>query len=352
MAHLFKQGWFSELSPDDAMWPGQAMSVEVSHSTLSCVQVGTPRPRLSLTSALSLPDLQITATLHDERSEFQHIQVFETKSFGRMLALDGVIQLTEKDECSYQVSSAPHSSRLFGSALLSHGLPADGLFVRPSSAQEMIANLPLCAHPRPQRVAIIGGGDGGVVREILRHPSVETVDHCEIDRRVCEVAMEYLPSIASELQRSEVTTHYKDGAQFLKDHPDSYDVIIVDSSDPVGPAASLFETSFYKISRDALRDGGVLCTQAECLWNNLSLIGELYAACAPLFQQCAYAYTTVPTYPSGQIGFMVCRKGAEPVAAAVRAHPAADKLRYYTEEMHKAAFVLPKFAVDAMRPRL
>ena len=91
------------------------------------------------------------------------------------------------------------------------------------------------------------------------------------------------------LQRPEVTTHYADGAQYLKDHPDTYDVIIVDSSDPVGPAASLFESSFYKISRDALRDGGVLCTQAECLWNNLSLITELHTTCAELFQQCAYA---------------------------------------------------------------
>jgi spermidine synthase len=229
---------------------------------------------------------------------------------------------------------------------------ANGLFAQPSSAQEMIANLPLCAHPHPQRVAVIGGGDGGVVREILRHPSVESVDHCEIDRRVCELAKEYLPTIASELQRPEVTTHYEDGAQFLKDHPDTYDVIIVDSSDPVGPASSLFEASFYKISRDALRDGGVLCTQAECLWNNLSLITELHTACASLFQHCAYAYTTMPTYPSGQIGFMVCRKGAAPVSAAVRTHPAAEELRYYTEELHKAAFVLPKFAVDAMHPRL
>ena len=215
----------------------------------------------------------------------------------------------------------------------------------------MIANLPLCAHPHPKRVAIIGGGDGGVIREIMRHPSVEAVDHCEIDRRVCEVSMQYLPSIASELQRPEVTTHYKDGAQFLKDHPNSYDVIIVDSSDPVGPASTLFEASFYEIARDALRDGGVLCTQAECLWNNLLLIAELYADCAPLFQQCDYAYTTVPTYPSGQIGFMVCRKGPEPVSTAVRTHPAAQDLRYYTEELHKAAFVLPKFAVDGIRAR-
>ena len=223
---------------------------------------------------------------------------------------------------------------------------------RPRFLQEMIANLPLCAHRHPTRVAVIGGGDGGVVREILRHPSVDCIDHCEIDQRVCEVAMEYLPTIASELQRPEVNTHYEDGAQFLKDNPNTYDAIIVDSSDPIGPAASLFEAAFYEIARDALRDDGVLCTQAECLWNNLTLISELYAHCAPLFQQCEYAYTTVPTYPSGQIGFMLCRNGVEPVSVAVRTHPAADELRYYTEELHKAAFVLPKFASDALRPRL
>lgn len=199
---------------------------------------------------------------------------------------------------------------------------------------------------------MIGGGDGGVVREILRHPSVKNIDHCEIDQRVCELAMEYLPSIASELRRPEVTTHYKDGAQFLKDHPDTYDVIIVDSSDPVGPAASLFEAKFYEIARDALCDNGILCTQAECLWNNLELIADLHADCTLLFQQCEYAYTTVPTYPSGQIGFMVCRKGPEPVSTAVRAHPTPKELRYYTDELHKASFVLPKFALDALHPRL
>ena len=315
--------------------------------------VGSGGPFLRPISAPPL-DPQITATLHDERSEYQHIQVFETKSWGRMLALDGVIQLTERDECGYQVGSAQQNRFLASSARPS--VRNDLLIVsarHPSAPpQEMIANLPLCAHPHPTRVAIIGGGDGGVIREILRHPSVEAVDHCEIDRRVCEVSMQYLPSIASELQRPEVNTHYKDGAQFLKDHANSYDVIIVDSSDPVGPAATLFEASFYEIARDALRDGGVLCTQAECLWNNLLLIAELYADCAPLFQQCEYAYTTVPTYPSGQIGFMVCRKGPEPVSTAVRTHPAAQDLRYYTEELHKAAFVLPKFAVDGIRPRL
>jgi spermidine synthase len=224
-----------------------------------------------------------------------------------------------------------------------------------AAAQEMIANLPLCAHRQPRRVVVIGGGDGGVIREIMRHPSVERVDHCEIDRRVCEVAMEYLPAIASELQRPEVRTHYEDGALFLKEHPGSFDVIIVDSSDPIGPAASLFEAAFYEIARDALREGGVLCTQAECLWNNLSLITELYADCTPLFQQCEYAYTTVPTYPSGQIGFMVCRNGPEPVTEAIRDHPAAEELRYYTRSLHEAAFVLPKFATDAMqrqRPKL
>ena len=218
----------------------------------------------------------------------------------------------------------------------------------------MIANLPLCAHPNPTRVAVIGGGDGAVIREIVRHPSVEVVDHCEIDKRVCELSLEYLPDIAGGLQHLAVTTHYRDGAVWLEEHSSYYDVIIVDSSDPVGPAASLYEKEFYTKARNALREGGVLCTQAECLWNNLDLISELFSDCAPLFGQCEYAYTTVPTYPSGQIGFMICRNGTEPVTAPVRAHPAPETLSYYTSELHAASFMCANapFFNCSRRPRI
>jgi|EP01047_Picozoa_sp_COSAG01_P062375 spermidine synthase len=277
----FQKGWYTELSPDDTMWPGQAMS------------------------------LQVEEVLLDERSEYQHIQVLRTATYGVMLCLDGVIQITERDECSYQ---------------------------------EMIAHVPMCAHSaKPaHRVAVIGGGDGGVLREVTKHTSVDVVDHCEIDRRVCEVALQYLPQIASGLAHPRVTSHYEDGAAWLRAKPGFYDVIIVDSSDPVGPAASLYSLDFYEVARRALAPGGILCTQAECLWNNLDLIAELVRDAQTLFAQVRYTYTTVPTYPSGQIGFLLCTDSTESVEQPQHAPPPA--LRYYSPELHSASFVLPKFA--------
>ena len=165
--------------------------------------------------------------------------------------------------------------------------------------------------PLPPPGAPLSGGSAGC-------RSVELVDHCEIDPRVCEVSLQFLPTIASALGDARVNTLYRDGAAWLANHTDYYDAVIVDSSDPVGPAATLFETSFYKTAQASLRAGGILCTQAECLWNNLELISELYSECSPLFTQCQYAYTTIPTYPSGQIGFMVCTDGAHPVNKPVR----------------------------------
>ena len=280
------------------MWPGQAMSLEVEEVLL------------------------------DIKTNFQHLVVLRTKTYGIMLCLDGVIQITERDEHGYQ---------------------------------EMIANLPMCAHASPEHVVVIGGGDGGVLREVTRHPSVKVVDHCEIDEMVCKVAQEYLPQIAIGLSHPSVHSRFEDGAEWLRNHANTYDVIIVDSSDPVGPAATLFSPEFYATCKAALRQGGILCTQAECMWNNLDMIGQLVADCASLFKQGRYAYTTIPTYPSGQIGFLLCTDSEAPVNKPVRLHPQPAQMKYYTAELHTAAFVLPKFAEDALetaharaktRPRL
>lgn len=295
---VFRKGWYTELSPDDTMWPGQAMSLEVDEVLL------------------------------DTQTPFQHLVVVRTKKYGIMLCLDGVIQITERDEHGYQ---------------------------------EMIANLPMCAHPSPERVAVIGGGDGGVLREVTRHPSVKVVDHCEIDEMVCTVSREYLPDIAIGLSHPTVHSRFEDGAAWLRNHAGTYDVIIVDSSDPVGPAATLFSSGFYATCKAALRPGGILCTQAECMWNNLSMIGELVTDCGSLFKQGRYAYTTIPTYPSGQIGFLLCTDSDAPVNKPARPHPQSAEMKYYSAELHAAAFVLPKFAEDALakaqgkaatRPRL
>uniref|UniRef100_A0A8C9JR44 Spermidine synthase n=1 Tax=Panthera tigris altaica TaxID=74533 RepID=A0A8C9JR44_PANTA len=202
-----------------------------------------------------------------------------SKSYGNVLVLDGVIQCTERDEFSYQ---------------------------------EMIANLPLCSHPNPRKVLIIGGGDGGVLREVLKHSSVESVVQCEIDEDVIRVSKKFLPGMAVGYSSSKLTLHVGDGFEFMKQNQDAFDVIITDSSDPMGPAESLFKESYYQLMKTALKDDGVLCCQGECQWLHLDLIKEMRQFCKSLFPVVAYAYCSIPTYPSGQIGFFLGQGGPGP----------------------------------------
>jgi spermidine synthase len=148
--------------------------------------------------------------------------------------------------------------------------------------------------------------------------------------------------MSQQLSDPRVTVHIGDGFKFLKENTSSYDVIITDSSDPAGPAASLFEKSYYQLLHDALTPGGHISTQAECLWLHGRLIKRLKQSCSELFAVAEYAFTTIPTYPSGQIGFMVCTKGEKrDLRTPLRKVP---NTRYYNENVHKAAFVLPEFS--------
>lgn len=220
----------------------------------------------------------------------------------------------------------------------------------------MIANLPLAALATPAaRVLVVGGGDGGVVREICRHPSVAAVDVAEIDGMVVDVAKRHFPGMAAGFGDPRVTVTICDGVQFVADAPPAaYDAIIVDSSDPVGPAEVLFQRPFFEAMHRALKPGGAACTQAESLWLHLPIISSLADMTSSVFEGGAvrYAYTTIPTYPSGQIGFLVCVKaaagGAPPRDPSTPARPPPEGLRYYSEALHPAAFALPAFAVKEL----
>lgn len=285
---LLQKGWFSEVN---SQWPGIALSLEVKK------------------------------VLEEKKSKYQDILVFESTSFGNVLVLDGVVQLTDRDECAYQ---------------------------------EMIAHLPLFSHSKPEHVLIIGGGDGGVIREVVKHSSVKSITICEIDEEVIAAGKKYFPSVASAWDDERVKLHCGDGAVFLAqpENQGKYDVIICDSSDPVGPAASLFESPFYKAMHDALKDGGKVCTQAESMWLHLDLIGKLVKDSSHTFANVEYATTQIPTYPAGQIGLLLCSKApasGRKVPSCVtpaRKVPAADvdKFKYYSSALHSAAFVLPRFA--------
>ncbi|KAF6345710.1 spermidine synthase [Rhinolophus ferrumequinum] len=307
-----REGWFRETC---SLWPGQALS------------------------------LQVEQLLHHQRSRYQDILVFRSKSYGNVLVLDGVIQCTERDEFSYQ---------------------------------EMIANLPLCSHPNPRKVLIIGGGDGGVLREVVKHSLVESVVQCEIDEDVIQVSKKFLPGMAVGYSSSKLTLHVGDGFEFMKQNQDAFDVIITDSSDPMGPAESLFKKSYYQLMKTALKEDGILCCQGEyleqsgesggpawranadvasppgeCQWLHLDLIKDMQHFCRSLFPVVSYAYCTIPTYPSGQIGFMLCSKNPntnfrEPVQQLTQKQVEQMQLRYYNSDMHRAAFVLPEFARKAL----
>ncbi len=260
--------------------------------------------------------VRINEVLYQGASDFQKIMVFQTERLGRMLVLDGTTMLTEFDEFSYH---------------------------------EMITHVPLLIHPKPSRVLVIGGGDGGVVREALKHPEVELVHLCEIDRGVVDVCRQYLPSLASSLDDPRVEIFYEDGAKFVMERPRSYEVIIVDSTDPMGPGQILFQREFYANMKKALTDEGIVVTQCESLFLHRNVIEGVYRFAQELFSKSSYYYTLVPTYPSGMIGFFLGSLERDPKAFDEERARRLRGLRYYSPEIHRAAFALPQFAAEYFR---
>ena len=255
--------------------------------------------------------LRVRRILHTEQSKFQDVLVFESTDYGNVLVLDGVIQASERDEFSYQ---------------------------------EMIAHLPLASHPNPERVLVIGGGDGGVLREVVKHDSVKEAVLCDIDEAVPRNSRKYLPGMAAGLDHPKSKVIIGDGFAFLQDPKNkaAFDVIITDSSDPVGPAESLFQPPYFKLLKEALKPGGHISTQGECQWLHLPLIRNLRQSTKELFPVAEYAFTTIPTYPCGQIGFIVCSlEPGRDIKTPLRKVP---DCRYYNDQVHVASFVLPEFA--------
>lgn len=256
--------------------------------------------------------LEIEKVLYSKKSKYQQIDLYETKNHGLMLVLDGIIQLTESDEFAYQ---------------------------------EMMAHLPMFAHPAPEHVLVIGGGDGGVLREVGRHSCVETIDFCEIDEDVINVSKKFLPGLACGFDDPRVKIHIEDGNKFVKGQIEKYDVIIVDSSDPIGPAEALFEKPFYKALKSALRQDGIIATQGESVFMHKDCVTRLAGITKSLFREHAYANILVPTYPGGHIGVNMGSLGPDPRKPNREiSKELQEQLKYYSPETHKASFVLPYFA--------
>lgn len=256
--------------------------------------------------------IKVKETLHEEKSKYQHIMIFQSETFGKCLALDNAIQCTEMDEFAYQ---------------------------------EMIAFLPLNSHPNPKRVLIIGGGDGGVAREVLKHPSLEKLVQCEIDERVIELSKKYFPTMAESYKNEKLELVIGDGYKYLQDLPDeSFDVIITDSSDPKGPAECLFQQPYYELLNKKLRPEGIICCQAESIWFDLSFIKNLVDINKKIFKKVSYASIVTCSYPGGQIGFLLCSKKAIDFGKPVhKLDEEKCKFKYYDHKVHEAAFTLPRF---------
>ena len=237
--------------------------------------------------------IRVDKQLYSGKSEFQRIDVFESPEFGRFLTLDGYMMLTEKDEFIYH---------------------------------EMITHVPMAVHPDVKKVLVIGAGDGGVIRELVRYPEIESIDMVEIDSLVVDVCKQYLPQTACRFDDPRLTLHFEDGLRFVRFKENEYDLIIVDSTDPFGPGEGLFTKEFYGNCCKALKDDGILINQHESPFYHDDAL-----ACQWLF------------------GF-----------ASKKYHPLRDlnenrwnmrslKCRYYTTMLHKGAFYIPAYVEELLK---
>jgi spermidine synthase len=247
--------------------------------------------------------------LYNKRSAHQTIEVFENEYFGRILLLDGLVQTTEKDEFFYH---------------------------------EMLVHPPLVVHPDPKDCLVLGGGDGGVLKEILKHP-VQSVLMVEIDPMVIEAAKLYFPWLDPALKDSRVDLVIRDGGEYIQREADKFDIVYVDSSDPAGPSLSLHEENFYKNLKRSLSKNGIAVAQAGSPFYHSASIKEMASRLKDVFRVMKFFTAPVPTYPGGFWCFVFLSDGILP--AEIKRDPPLD-LNYYDLEIHEAAFALPKFMKD------
>ncbi|MBA9078003.1 polyamine aminopropyltransferase [Rufibacter quisquiliarum] len=260
--------------------------------------------------------------LYKKQSPYQKVEVFETLAYGNMLTLDGMVMCTQKDEYVYH---------------------------------EMITHVPVFSHGNVKKALVIGGGDGGTVRELLRHEAIEEVVLVEIDELVIEACKLHLPETASAFNHPRLNLLVADGIQYIQDCPDAaFDLIIVDSADPVGPGEGLFTAAFYAEVYRCLTSNGIMITQSESPRFNTKVFVEIYDTYKSIFgAEKVHCYlAAIPTYPTGTWSFSFCSKGeVQPKnfdQTAAAAFSRSQGLRYYNEDIHTAAFALPNFVKDLL----
>lgn len=264
--------------------------------------------------------LEISRVLFSEKSPFQKIEILESPFFGKILVIDDCIMLTEKDEFIYH---------------------------------EMIAHVPLHVHSHPSKVLVIGGGDGGTIREVLKHHNVDQVVLVDIDKMVSEVCLKYLPKISSKLLSDKVTCRFLDGVEYVKESDEKFDLIIIDSTDPVGVGEGLFTREFYTDCHRLLADDGLLINQAESPFYTRKWLLQASQKLGQVFSQMFFYQANIPTYPSGYWLFGFASKKYHPSKDFLQNKYDEQKLalKYYNQEIHYASFMLPNFVKDIIHAK-
>ncbi len=256
----------------------------------------------------------VTDILFSSHSKYQKIEVFQTTSYGKILLMDGKVMLTERDEFVYH---------------------------------EMLTHVPLNLSDKIKDVLIIGGGDGGSARECQKHQNIRHIKQVEIDEMVIDVSKKFFPSLSSGFNDSRFELCICDGINFVKQTSEKFDLVLVDSTDPIGPAVGLFEAEFFENIKKILNPDGILVFQLESPWCHLSFISDITNKLKKIFPIFKNYIAFIPTYPAGLWSFGFASLSIDPLTDQLLKDPIKD-LKYYTPEVHKASFVLPKFFGDSI----
>lgn len=263
--------------------------------------------------------IKVDKALYSAQSEFQRIDVFDSKEFGRFFTLDGLMMVTEKDEFIYH---------------------------------DMIVHVPMATNPKIKNVLVIGAGDGGTVRELTRYRTVEHIDMVEIDKMVVDVCRKYLPQTACKLDDPRVQLFFEDGLKFVRSKENAYDLIIVDSTDPFGPGEGLFTREFYGNCFKALKEDGILVNQHESPYYHeyAKSMQRAHKRIREFFPVCRVYQAHIPTYPSGHWLFGFASKTYDPLKDIDDEawNCLGLKTKYYNPEIHKGSFALPNYVKELL----
>lgn len=266
--------------------------------------------------------IRIKSELYSAQSDFQRIEIFDSEDLGRFLTLDGYMMLTERDEFIYH---------------------------------EMITHPAMAVHPKPENILVIGGGDGGVARELCRYDCVKSVDVVEIDYEVVEACRKFLPQTACGFDDERVRLHYYDGMKYIRRVENCYDVIIVDSTDPFGPGEGLFTKEFYGNCFAALREDGIMVNQHESPFypDDAEAMKRAHKRIFTSFPTARVYQAHIPTYPSGHWLFGFASKKYDPVKdltteAVSRWERRKLAARYYNPQIHAGSFALPTYVNELL----